>query len=304
MIREALASVARNESLGSVIGRTPVARDLVSRVVGGEDLQEVLPLVADLADRGYHVSLERVAPNVQSRGEAQEAARGYDEVINAVAEAGLAGAAEIVVFAESLGQALDRGADEAHQRLDSLAALGQATGVPLRLGIGEPRYLAQALDWADPLLARGDDLGVTLPAILRSTEAECARLADHHVRLVKGARGDGAETYRQPIETDKAFVRCAKILLQGDGEPSFATHDTRLIEIVEALAARYGREPHTYEYAFYLGRQTGQQERLLAQGERVRIYVPFGPQWFERLVGGLAEQPGGIAGALRSLLPG
>ncbi len=304
MIREALASVARNESLGGVLGRTPVARDLVSRVVGGESLDEVLPLVSDLADRGYFAALERVAPDVQSGVEAQEAAAGYAEVIDAVAASGLAGVAEVVLFPESLGQVLDRGADTAYERLDALAAQGSATGVPLRLGIADPTDLAEALTWVDPLLARGDDLGVTLPAILRSTEADCVRLADHRVRLVKGARGDGTETYRQPIETDKAFVRCAKTLLQGGGEPSFATHDTRLIEIVESLADRYGRAPHSFEFAFYLGRQTGQQERLLAAGHRVRVYVPFGPRWFERLVGGLAEQPGGIGGALRSLLPG
>lgn len=304
MIREALASVARNESLGGLLGRTPVARELVSRVVGGENLDEVLPLVSDLADRGYHVALERVAPHVQTPAQAQEAATGYAEVVEAVAAAGLTGVAEVVVFPESLGQVLDRGAQDAHRRLDALAEQGRSAGVPLRLGIGAPQDLAQALSWVDPLLARGDDLGVTLPAILRSTEAECARLADRRVRLVKGGHADGSATYRQPIETDKAFVRCAKTLLRGGGDPSFATHDTRLIEIVESLAERYGRAPHTYEYAFYLGRQTGQQERLLAAGQRVRIYVPFGPRWFERLVGGLAEQPGGIGGALRSLLPG
>ncbi len=304
MIREALASVARNESLGGVLGRTPVARDLVGRLVGGESLDEVLPLVSDLADRGYFVALERVAPNVRSRGEAQEAAEGYSAVVDAVAAAGLADVAEVIVFPESLGQLLERGAEDAHRRLQALADQGRSTGVPLRLGVGAPQDLAQALSWVEPLIARGDDLAVTLPAILRSTEAECVRLADARVRLVKGGHADGSTTYRQPIETDKAFVRCAKTLLRGSGEPSFATHDTRLIEIVESLAERYGRAPHTYEYAFYLGRQTGQQERLLAAGQQVRIYVPFGPRWFERLVGGLAEQPGGISGALRSLLPG
>ncbi len=304
MIREALASVARNESLGGVLGRTPVARDLVARLVGGESLDEVLPLVSELADRGYFVALERVAPNVESHAEARETADAYSEVVDAIAAAGLAGVAEVIVFPESLGQDLERGAEDAHRRLEALADQGRSTGVPLRLGVGAPKDLAQTLAWVDPLLARGDDVGVTLPAILRSTEAECVRLADARVRLVKGGRADGSTTYRQPIETDKAFVRCAKTLLRGRGEPSFATHDTRLIEIVESLAERYGRAPHTYEYAFYLGRQTGQQERLLAAGQRVRVYVPFGARWFERLVGGLAEQPGGISGALRSLLPG
>ena len=76
------------------------------------------------------------------------------------------------------------------------------------------------------------------------------------------------------------------------------------MEIVESLAERYGRPQQTYEYAFYMGRLEGTQQRLLDRGERVRVYVPYGPDWFERLVGGLAEQPSTVAAALRSLLPG
>ena len=93
-------------------------------------------------------------------------------------------------------------------------------------------------------------------------------------------------------------------LLAGSGDASFATHDARLIEILESLVGRYGRIRHSYEFALFMGRQEGAQERLLEAGERVRVYVPYGPDWFERLVGGLAEQPGTITAALRSLLPG
>jgi proline dehydrogenase len=123
------------------------------------------------------------------------------------------------------------------------------------------------------------------------------------VRLVKGgARLAGS--YSQPIEVDKSYVRCAKQLLRGTGPASFATHDPRLIEIVESLTIRFQRPRQSYEFAMYLGRLEGTQDRLLRDGERVRIYVPFGPAWFERLVGGLAEQRSSIGGAMRSLLPG
>lgn len=304
MIREALASVARHESLGGLLGRTPVARELVSRVVGGESLEQVIPLVADLADRGYFVALERVAPDVRTSPEAQEASSSYREVIDAVAASGLAGAAEVIVFPESLGQGSERDPQAPLERIADLVAHADALGVPIRLGAGSLADVPQELDWVRHLHDRSLDVGLTLPAILRSSEQECELLAGRRVRLVKGAHGDGEIAYRQPIEIDKAFVRCAKTLLRGTGQPSFATHDARLVEIVESLADRYGRAPHSYEFAFYLGRQVGQQERLLGLGQRVRIYVPFGPHWFERLVGGLAEQPGGIAGALRSLLPG
>lgn len=302
MIREAFTALARNPAVAGALARTPVARDVVARVVGGEDLDEVMPLVSDLADRGFHVALERVAPGVATAAAADDAASGYAALVDAVATEGLAGAAEVVVFTESLGHGVTGGRPGQH--LDALAAQARGRGVALQFGVGPLADIDQTLAWAGDLLARGDDVGVTLPAILRSAEGLAVPWSAHRVRVVKGAHGDGAAAYRQPIETDKAYVRIAKILLKGAGQPSFATHDPRLIEIVESLARRYDRPRHTYEFAFYLGRQVAEQERLLREGERVRIYVPYGHQWLERLVGGLAEQPSGVAGALRSLLPG
>lgn len=302
MIKEALTSLARNPSVAGVLARTPVAREVVSRVVGGEDLTDVLPLVTDLADRGFHVALESVAPGVESPEQAAEAESGYSALIDAVAAAGLAGVSEVAVFTESIGQGCT-GADAA-SALDRLSTRARERQVALQLGTGPLPDLEQTLGWAQALIDRGDDVGVTLPAILRSTETTAAAWSGRRVRLVKGAHRDGVDAYRQPIETDKAYIRCAKTLLRGSGQPSFATHDPRLIAIVESLARRFDRPRHTYEFAFYLGRQTAEQERLLADGERVRIYVPYGERWLERLVAGLPEQPGGITGALRSLLPG
>lgn len=301
MIREALTSLARQDSVGGFLARAPLARDVVSRVVGGEDIDDVLPVIVDLADRGFHVALEHVEPGVSDVVGASHAAEAYRSAIDAVAEAGLAGATEVVIFTESLGQGIDRAEPQRH--LDLLVAHAGERRVPVRLGTGPIADVAQTLDWARAIVDRGDAIGVTLPAILRATEHYVRDWADRDVRLVKGAHGDGAAAYRQPIETDKAYVRSAKVLLRGSGHPSFATHDPRLIEIVESLAARYARPAHSFEFAFYLGRQVAEQERLLALGHRVRIYVPFGRRWLERLVGGLAEQPAGIAGALRSLLP-
>lgn len=302
MIREALTSLARTPVVSTALVRTPVARQVISRVVGGEHLDEVLPIAQELADRGFHVALERVAPGLESTAEVDEAVAGYASLIEAVAEAGWSGVAEVAILTESLGQGLP-GADAASD-LDALADRAASLGVALQLGTGPLGEVEETLAWARTLLGRGRPVGVTMPAILRSTEHRIPQWSAHRVRLVKGAHAEGAGAFRQPIETDKSYVRCAKALLRGTGEPSFATHDPRLIAIIETLARRYDRPRHSYEFAFYLGRQTGEQERLLREGERVRIYIPYGRRWLERLVGGLPEQPGGVSGALRSLLPG
>ena len=305
MIREALSAAARNASLGAALARAPIARDVVKRVVGGDTVEAALGVAADLADRGFFVSLERAAPPVLDDDAAAAVAAEYSALLDAVSATGLAGTVEVCVVPEAVGLHAEGDDSAARERLAELATQASRRQVPLMLGVGPVDDVAETLAVADSLVDAGHPTGVTLPAVLLRTEADCARLADRHVRLVKGAhRASEGVSHTQPIEIDKAYVRCAKVLLRGAGQPSFATHDPRLVEIIESLVERYGRPTQTYEYAFYMGRLEGMQQRLLDKGERVRVYVPYGPDWFERLVGGLAEQPSTVAAALRSLLPG
>jgi proline dehydrogenase len=305
VIREALRAVARNEALGGLVGRAPGASEIVKRVVGGETLEAALEVATDLADRGFWISLERAAPSIDSDEAALRVAEDYAELVSGIATAGLADVCDATVFPEALGLRAEDGALVAHDRLVALARQAESVGVSLMLGIGPLADAEVTIGWAEELWAAGLPIGLTVAACLRRTEADCARLADHRIRLVKGVYGgDPSIAHSQPIEVDKAYVRAAKKLLAGDGSASFATHDARLIEIVESLARRYGRSRQSYEFTFFMGRQEGAQERLLGAGERVRVYVPYGPDWFERLVGGLAEQPSTIAAAVRSLLPG
>lgn len=305
MIREAIAAVARNESVGGILGRAPLAKDVVKRVVGGETVDSALAVAAGLADRGLFVSLERAAAHVTDPGDADAVALEYATLVDGIASSGLAGVCEVTVLPEALGLLADTDPMTPLQRCTRLAAHARDRGVALMLGMGPATDTTVSLMWADQFHLDGLDVGVTLPAALRRTEADCGRLAGRRVRIVKGVRsGSPNLAFGQPIEIDKAFVRCAKVLLRGEGDPSFATHDPRLIEIVQSLVGRYGRPRQSYEFALFMGRLEGAQERLLTEGERVRVYVPYGPEWFERLVAGLAEQPSTVAAALRSMLPG
>ena len=299
MIREALSSLARNESLGGLLSRTPLTRTVVKRVVGGDSAADAIAVAAELADLGRWISLERSAPPAAEDADAEAILADYVTLIDQIHGAGLAGVAEVSVFPESL--APDGGFD----RLAVLCRHASEAGVAVMVGMGPAEHVASTLDAVAGLQDDALQVGATIQASLLRSEADCARFADRRVRLVKGGRRQPAGVaHDQPIETDKAFIRCAKVLLAGAGAPSFATHDARLIDVLEALTIRVGRPKQSYEYAFYLGRLDGAQERLAAAGERVRVYVPYGPDWFERLVGGLAEQPTSIAGAVRSLLPG
>jgi proline dehydrogenase len=300
MIRDALSTLARKQSLGDLISRAPLGRRVVSRVVGGDTIDDALVVASELADRGLWVSLERAAPTREGDPAAAELLTEYLGLVCALTAAGLGGVSEVAAFPESLDPV-----DGAFPRLTELSRAATGAGIVVMLAMGPAERVDRTLELARSLHDDGLLVGVTVQANLRRTEDDCFRLADGRVRLVKGGHRAGPEAaHGHPAEIDKAFVRCAKTLLKGAGQPSFATHDPRLIEAVESVAARYGRPRQTYEFCFYMGRQDAEQSRLAAAGDRVRVYVPYGPDWFGRLVGGLAEQPTSIAGAVRSLLPG
>ena len=115
----------------------------------------------------------------------------------------------------------------------------------------------------------------------------------------------GPDAFGHAIEVDKSYVRCAKALLRrgADVTPSFATHDGRLIEIIESLAVRFEREhgPTDLEFVMPLGRGATMQQRLIDRGARVRVVIPFGPGWVGRFVSALPDRP---VSFLRSLIPG
>lgn len=124
------------------------------------------------------------------------------------------------------------------------------------------------------------------------------------MRLVKGAYKEPANVAHQDkAEVDRAYVRCLKILMAGEGYPMIGSHDPRLISIAQELAHRHGRKQGSYEFQMLYGIRTAEQRRLAEEGERMRIYVPYGADWYGYFMRRLAERPANLAFFLRSFLP-
>ncbi len=122
------------------------------------------------------------------------------------------------------------------------------------------------------------------------------------VRLCKGAYAEPAEVaFQDRHEVNLSYVRCVNVLLAGDGYPMFATHDPRLVPVVEARAEFHGRKPGSFEYQMLYGIRPEEQRRLAALGHTVRVYVPYGVQWYGYLMRRLAERPANTAFFLRAL---
>ncbi|PIE25933.1 MAG: proline dehydrogenase, partial [Micrococcales bacterium] len=148
-------------------------------------------------------------------------------------------------------------------------------------------------------------LGVVLQAYLRRTEADAKDLASagSRVRLCKGAYDEPASVaYRNSADVDRAYARALKVLIRGQGYPMIATHDPRLVEIAQALIADAGRSTDSYEFQMLHGVRPKEQRRLAGGGETVRVYLPFGRQWYEYLMRRMAERPSNAALFVRSMI--
>jgi proline dehydrogenase len=146
--------------------------------------------------------------------------------------------------------------------------------------------------------------GAVLQSYLRRTEADCRDLAypGSRVRLCKGAYDEPESVaYPSAREVDLSYVRCLNVLMAGEAYPMLATHDPRLIAIADERARWYGRDRGSYEYQLLFGVRPAEQLRLVAAGETVRVYVPYGTEWYGYLMRRLAERPANVAFFLRAL---
>jgi len=156
----------------------------------------------------------------------------------------------------------------------------------------------------DALRADFGWVGVAVQAYLRRTEADCVALATagSRVRLCKGAYAEPASVaYQSRDEVDRSYVRCLRALMAGSGYPMIATHDPRLISIAGSLAATHGRSAADHEYQMLHGVRPDEQRRLAAAGATMRVYVPYGHDWYGYFMRRLAERPANVGFFLRSL---
>ncbi|NYI05748.1 proline dehydrogenase family protein [Allostreptomyces psammosilenae] len=306
MLRRMLLSASNSEELGRLVSASPLTRPLVDRFVSGETAQDAARAARALAARGLHVSLDRLGEDTADAAEAAHTRDAYLEVLDLIGRADLAPRAEVSLKLSSLGQFLPRDGERiALDHARAVCAGAAERGTTVTLDMEDHTTTDSTLGILRELRRDFPETGVALQACLYRTEADCRDLAGpgSRVRLCKGA-------YREPesvapssrAEVDRAYVRCLKILMAGEGYPMVATHDPRLIEIAGALAVRHGRPQGAYEFQMLYGIRPEEQQRLAAAGETTRVYVPFGDDWYAYFMRRLAERPANLAFFLRSLV--
>jgi proline dehydrogenase len=312
MLRSAILFLARNRGLEQAVSKAPVTRDVVRRFVGGPDVASAIGAASALAEAGLLVSIDHLGEDTTDAATATANADAYLHLLDALDQAGLTerirpltARAEVSVKLSAIGQALPGdGARIALEHAHRICTAANAVGASVTLDMEDHTTTDATLAVLGQLRADFPDTAPVLQAYLKRTEGDCRDLAraGSRVRLCKGAyREPASVAYSSRDEVDRSYVRCLNILLAGGGYPMWATHDPRLIEIAKVRALTHGRAPADYEFQMLYGIRPHEQQRLAADGQTVRIYLPFGRQWYGYLVRRLAERPANLTFFLRSL---
>jgi proline dehydrogenase len=307
VLRRALLAVSASDRIRRIITTAPVSRDVVNRFVAGDTADDALRVTQRLLAGGLLVTLDYLGEDTAEAGQAAAEAEEYIRLLGRLAAAGLAGGgrAEVSVKPTAVGLGLpEHGEKTAIENITRICAAAREAGTTVTLDMEDHTRIDQTLRIMAQLRPEFPDLGCVIQSYLRRSPGDCEALAaaGSRVRLCKGAYSapEGAGFVTRS-EVDRSYARCLRVLLNGDGYPMFATHDPRLIGIVSARVQQAGRPAASFEYQMLYGIRPAEQLRLAGDGARVRVYLPYGSDWYGYLVRRLAERPANLGFFLRSL---
>ncbi|WP_102419832.1 proline dehydrogenase family protein [Mycobacterium sp. 4858] len=307
-LRPAIMAASRRPGLRRAAEGLPITRRVVHRFVPGETIDSALGSVAALRGSGRCVSLDYLGEDVTDAGAANSAVAVYRDLIDRLARFGDDAAdrpLEVSLKLSALGQALGRDGEKiARENAFAICEAAQRAGVWVTVDAEDHTTTDSTLAIVRDLRNDFSWLGVALQAYLRRTLGDCREFADAgaRIRLCKGAYDEpAAVAYRDPAAVTDSYLRCLRVLMAGSGYPMVASHDPAIIEKVPALAREVGRDTTDFEYQMLYGIRDGEQRRLADSGNRVRVYVPFGTQWYGYFMRRLAERPANLTFFLRAL---
>ena len=306
MLRQALLLASRNKLLTRAATTAPGVGALVGRFAAGETTADAVTATRALVGRGFQVSLDHLGEDTLHRDQADATRDAYVSVLRALADEGLTAHAEVSVKLSAVGQALaGDGPKIATENAHAICSAATEVGTTVTLDMEDHTTTDLTLETLATLRHDFPATGGVLQAYLHRTEADCADLAHagSRIRLCKGAYSEPESVALQSRhDVDLAYVRCLSILMAGSGYPMLATHDPRLIEIGTDLASRSARAADSYEFQMLYGVRPSAQADLVAAGATMRVYVPYGSEWYGYLVRRMAERPANLLLGARAMV--
>ncbi len=309
-LRPAILAAGRSQGLRRTAERLPFTRKVVRRFVPGETIGSMLDIVAVLRGSGLYVSVDHLGEDVTGADDAAAAAGVYLDLIGRLSRLGDrvgdgVRPLEVSLKLSALGQSLDRDGEKiAREHAFTICEAAQRAGVWVTVDAEDHTTTDSTLTIVRDLRGEFPWLGAVLQAYLRRTLGDCEEFAaaGARIRLCKGAYDEPASVaYREPAAVTDSYLSCLRVLMAGSGYPMVASHDPAVIAAVPALARESGRGADDFEHQMLFGIREDEQHRLVAAGNRVRVYVPFGDQWYGYFMRRLAERPANLTFFLRAL---
>ena len=307
MLRRMLLAASGSARAREILTSAPLARGVVSRYVAGTTAQDAVAAARRLRAEGLLVTLDYLGEDTADSAAAAAVAAEYITLLGLLAAEGLAAgaAAEVSVKPTAVGLGLpEHGEKTALEHIGRICTAARNAGTAVTVDMEDHTHVDATLRLVRELRADFPDLGCVIQSQLRRAAADCGALArpESRVRLCKGAyRAPEDVAFPARHDVDRSYARCLRILMNGRGYPMIATHDPRLLTIAAAQAELTGRSPDSFEYQLLYGVRPDEQRRLAATGARVRVYMPYGSDWYGYLVRRLAERPANVGFFLRSL---
>ena len=306
--RPAILAAAKSQGLRRAAERLPLTRDVVRRFVPGETIDDVMTAVAVLRDSGRMVSIDFLGEDVTDAQAATATVESYVKLLDALGRRGDAvdegvRPLEVSVKLTALGASLAHdGRKVALDNARTVCAAAQRAGVWVTFDAEDHTTTDTTLVIVTELRADFGWVGTVLQAYLRRTYGDCEQFADMRIRLCKGAYDEPVSVaYRAADEVTAEYLRCLALLMSGAGYPMVASHDPAIISAAAAMVRENGRQEDTFEYQMLYGIREPEQLRLARAGDPMRVYVPFGTQWYGYFVRRLAERPANVMFFLRAL---
>jgi proline dehydrogenase len=296
-----LAQIPTLQRLASKYGMAP-GSGFARRFIAGETIDEAVNCVKDLPSKGLNLTLDYLGESVSSAAAASAAAADYVQIINAIVASGIE--RNISLKLTQLGLDVDKAT--AVDNMRRILEPADANNFFVRIDMENSPYTDATLDILDTLWRQGHhNVGTVIQSYLKRSPDDIRRLNVHgvRVRLVKGAYKEPKNVaFQKKAEVDAAFVELMQTLLDEGNYPAIATHDPVMIDATKAYAKSKGYANDRFEFQMLYGIRRDLQTSLVKEGYRMRVYVPFGKQWYPYFMRRLGERPANVAFVVRGLL--
>ena len=298
-MRAFLLFLSRRKPLRRWMETSALARRLAARFVAGDSLADALEAGRRINREGIALTLDHLGENVTSLAEAEASRDVYLRLLGEMAGQKIDG--NVSIKLTQFG--IDISEEACGRNVEQLVRRAKELNSFVRIDMESSEYTERTLQLVTHLHAQHGAVGTVIQAYLRRSEQDVEMLCRRgiRVRLCKGAYLEPAEVaYQAKADVDRNFVHLMKILLAAGPYPAIATHDEKMIDETKSFARSRQIAPETFEFQMLYGIRRDLQRRLVAEGYRLRLYVPFGKAWYPYFMRRLAERPANLAFLVRN----